>query len=365
MHGLRADAVQRRSTGFLLLAIFSAFAALFCHSIQGTLLICLLAGIVLAAAGRNDAMPRFSIPIGVLSLCLALSVLVFYLLPLGRGWNGGIPVGPKESLRNLLSLVNWTGVSTVILALVGAAILLRQRPEQARYWAVFPVTVFAMMALLPLFVVIWFPYAFPMSIGTLVLAGCAIGSIFELLNQVGPMASRIWFVAACGLNISGLISYYADGNRCDHRPAARYIESHLKPGDRFTGNRVDVISYYAPACAKAFVAHADLTRIRQLTKEGSRLWIVFEVSRSGLPENLRQWVGRHCRLELRTSKPRLDYHEYVIEVYLWSPEIDRDPEDAGALRSGTRGEPAHTAACVVSPVRTRLGKAALVKLRTR
>jgi predicted membrane-bound mannosyltransferase len=77
-----AHAVQRRSTGFLLLAIFSAFAALFCHSIQGALLFCLLAGIVVAAAGRNDAMPRFSIPIGVLSLCLGLSVLVFYLLPL-------------------------------------------------------------------------------------------------------------------------------------------------------------------------------------------------------------------------------------------------------------------------------------------
>ena len=58
------------------------------------------------------------------------------------------------------------------------------------------------------------------------------------------MASWIWLVAACGLNISGLISYYADGNRHDHRPAARYIESHLKPGDRISGNRVDVLNYY-------------------------------------------------------------------------------------------------------------------------
>ncbi len=293
----------------------------------GVLLSCLLAGIVLAAAGRKDAMPRLSIPIGVLSLCLALSILVFYLLPLVRGWNGGETVGLSESKRNLLSLVNWTGYSTVILALVGGAILLVQRPEQGRYWSVFPVTIFAMTAVLPLFVVYWFPYTFPLSIGTLVLAGYAIGSIFELLSPVDILSARIWYLAACGLNFPGLVSYYADGSRHDHRPAARYIESHLKPGDRITGDRFGVLTYYSSACENSSIGcSAAVDSFRQLTKKGDRLWIVFEVARSGLPEDLRQWLARHCRLEVQTSRPRIDYHSYVVQVYLWSRKIDRDPD---------------------------------------
>jgi hypothetical protein len=328
-----AHAIQRRSTGLLSLAIASAFAALFCHTIQGVLLGCLLAGVVAAARGRRDALPRYSVLIGLLALGLALGLLIFYLMPLGRGWNRQFAgeAWARSPIHNVLALVYWLGLPTAMLAPVGALAMLRRRPEQGPYWLIFAAAAVGISALLPLVAVFHPDYAFPLGIGVMVLSGYGIGTIFELLNRVDWFTPRAWFMSACGLNVASLTSYYADGNRHDIRPAARYIESHLKPGDRLSGHGTFPLLYYSPTCKKIHVAPPPgrpsisevLPWVRGLTREGGRIWLVFQVGRLGLPADLQQWLWRHCRQELRTTgKHRYVDRMYAIEVYLWSPEIE-------------------------------------------
>jgi hypothetical protein len=64
------------------------------------------------------------------------------------------------------------------------------------------------------------------------------------------------------------------------------------------------------------------------------MWIAIPSGRRGKPDELQRWLNEHCKQELVVRRPRVDYRDYVVEVYLYTaPERGRraGPVLAGEL----------------------------------
>ena len=79
----------------------------------------------------------------------------------------------------------------------------------------------------------------------MVLAGCAIGRVYEELLSKSKRIGAAWIGLACLGNLPCPASHYMDGSRPDMRTAAQYVEKHWQPGDRVAGFWIDVFSHYA------------------------------------------------------------------------------------------------------------------------
>jgi hypothetical protein len=318
-------ALEKRSAFLVLLACLAAFAAVLCHTLQIVLLGGLFLGILTSALAEKRPMP-WSLLATVALAGLGIVCFVFwYVVPLGRGWNTGEGWGYGTS-RSLLGSLSQVGWPTVILAALGALTVVKERTAQGWYWLTAAATWFAAGFVLPPFVRYHPSYVFPMALGVFVLAGSAVGSIYECLQRRGQVIACAWMFAACALNLPGLVSHFRDGSRYDYRTAARYVAEHWRPGDRIAATSPGLLAYYAPVCDQAVgISSWDpLPGVRELSDAPGRLWIVLRVGRGGHPEPVRKWLRTHCRQELEVRKPRFDYYDYIVEVYLHS----RAPEGA-------------------------------------
>ena len=127
--------------------------------------------------------------------------------------------------------------------------------------------------------------------------------------------------ATCACSLPSTVSYFSDGSRHDYRAAARYVLDHWQPGDRVGSVAPTLLGHYLSGkdAVLALPGGDPVPRLAQLAKERRRLWILLSFSRSGKPAHLRQWLQRNCAQEAEFRRPRYDYQEFTVEVFLYPP----------------------------------------------
>jgi hypothetical protein len=303
-------------------------ATILTHTIQGLLLGGLLVGIAVSSWARGGRLPWSMLGVVLTTMIAAIAFVVFYLLPVGRGWNTGETwgMGPAGGVRGAVYLIGWP---VCLLAAVGAVLLLSQKREQGAYWLAWAGLWFAASAALPMFVVYHYAYVFPLSLGVVVLAGAVVGEIYSLLRVRSTVAGWVWIGAACSLNGLSLLSHYSDGSRYDYRTAARYIAKNWQAGDRVAAVAGGALPRYEAVCDPTIhlTPKNVLSELQELCKDRQRTWIVLNSDRGGLDPKIAFWLHTHCSNELTVRAKRYDYRDYVVDVFLF-PRFTTDGRSA-------------------------------------
>jgi hypothetical protein len=257
---------------------------------------------------------------------VALGVLyLLYLRPLMQGWNAGADwaYSPAHSALAAVSMVGWP---VGLLAGLGFVLMWFRQGADRWYWLASGAGCAAAVLALPVVMVFQPSYIFPLVLAALILAGFAVATVYEQLGRVHRVAATVWFVAACSLNLPGLVSHYADGNRYDMRTAAHFVRDHWRPGDTVTAFSVGTFSYYARECQPAVPLPQDESATQVLAKlagQGGRVWVVVSSARGGLPAGLEAWLLENTTLRLQVERRRFDYAQNTMEVFLIDPVAGR------------------------------------------
>jgi hypothetical protein len=308
-----------RSTLFAILACCLALAAVLTH----TLLVILLPLVFVAVCAGVYA-ERRSIPLPVV-LAFAIAAvavgafLALYVRPLVHGWNQGETWGysPVHALFASIVMIGWP---IVLLAVVGCVLMLRERTAQNWYWLTCLLGWVGASVALPLVVVYHAEYVFPLMLGAIVVAGYAIGVIYELLHARSPMTAGVWVGLICLVNLPALASHYVDGSRRDGRSAAAYVRDHWSPGDRVTGYSMGLFRFYSRGCCEPAIplplSTNSVPQLQRLGAESGRLWVVLENTRWGLDPQTQRWLFDCAVHKLSVGGRRFDEAEFKVEVYL-------------------------------------------------
>jgi Dolichyl-phosphate-mannose-protein mannosyltransferase len=315
--GCGAQAAYKRSLGWMLGACIAAIAAVLVHTTLGLLQIGLVVGFTVATVVDRRPPPWALLGL-ILTTALATRLLfVSYLMPIYKTWNAdsGWGYGPIQSA---FASVAQVGIPTLLLACLGTIFVTRERCAQGFYWLTWVGLWVAVSLFLPLVMVYQPSYAFAFATPVLVLAGLGAARVYERLQPAAPAAALGWIVLVFLLNTTSVLSHYADGSRHDFRSAAWYLADHFRPGDRVAAMSPAVLSYYTPVCREAMPVAGwnPLPDVEAQAAKPGRLWIVISSGRSGKPEPLAQWLAQHAQLQKQFRKKRLDYYDYVVEVYL-------------------------------------------------
>jgi hypothetical protein len=315
---LGARAVSGGSVIWMVCAGVATVAAVLCHTLTAVLIPGLM--VAIAAASWLDRRPIPRRLMGVLVLFgFVVAALLWSLLPLVRGWNAGASWG-YNPLRSLLGSVNQIGWPIFLLSLLGAGLALRGRLPQSGYWLACGAMWLGAGLLLPLAVTYHPSYVFALNLGVLVLAGCAVSTVGELLRPLGPGLAWCWVGLAALLPLPSLVSHYRDGSRFDYRTAAGYIAKHWRPGDRVAAVSPGFISYYAGRDGLTLTVEGNpADSLSRAIEARSRLWVVIPSGRDGKPRDLTERLGKTCSQELVVRNTRLDYYDFTVEVYLYQP----------------------------------------------
>ena len=332
-----AWAVQRRSAALLAAACAAGVAAVLTHTLSGLAVLGLLAaGSVAAAIAGRTPLSRGTV-LTFAATGLVLAGIAVYLVPLMHGWNAGQAWGYSPAHSAMAAAVS-LGWPVAVLAAVGAVLFLAERNAQNWYWltAALGWGVFTVSA--PLVVTYHPAYAFPIALGALVLAGTAVGRVYELLAARNGTVAVAWLLFACLLNLPSVVSHYADGSRPDYRTAARFVADRIEPGDRITARSASLFTHYAPACTAEPLGVATIDSLRKQTARPGRLWIVIQSARGGLPDDVRAWLGKYCSHEMQVCRNRFDYPENRVDVFLWPGAGVAECPVAGEQRVAARGD---------------------------
>jgi hypothetical protein len=315
-----AQAIQRRSMFWFILAIQVAGAALFTHTLLGALWGGLFLGFFAAARVAADGQLRRWAWWTLGSAGLVLAGSAVYIIPLATGWNNGESWGysPAASLLAAISQLGWP---VAILAGVGAIAALQSPNEQDWYWLSWGATWFISSALLPCVVMYHPAYVFPMSLGILVLAGRGVARIYEGLSLQSSWAATAWVGLACLLNFPSLLSHYADGDCYDYRGAAQFISKHWQDGDRALSFSPTLLKHYCTAGIEpnGMSMSDPLSAVKRASAGAKRIWIVVPSPRAGKSEPLASWLSANCSMKLHIQKRRIDYYDNIVEVYVYIP----------------------------------------------
>jgi hypothetical protein len=312
-----ALAAQHRSARYSALACCLALAAMLCHTLLVGLLGVVLAGVVAAAIAQRQPLPHSVWAVFAGAVLVAAGLLLGYVWPLLRGWNQGETWG-YTSAHALLAAVNSLGWPLALLAALGLLHLARERTAQSWYWITCAMAWGGAALVLPRIVTYHPAYIFPLALGPLVLAAAAVALIATRLRPTSPLLAAAWIGVACLFSLPSVVSHFADGSRPDLRTAARYVDAHWQVGDRLTGFSMGTVGHYAPRCRPTIPLWptSSASQLQTLAAEHGRLWIVVESARSGLPEELRRWLGTHAAAELTVRGKRYDYAENRVDVFL-------------------------------------------------
>jgi hypothetical protein len=315
-----AWAAHRRSPAFTALAVLAGVAALLAHSLLAVVLAGLGPALALAAWRGRQPLPWGNLGLVGLGVLGAAAYLVGHVLPLADGWNAAAHWG-YGSAHSLAAAVNQLGWPVVALALLGAAWAFRRGGAQGGYWLTWGAVWLGASVTLPLVVTYQPAYTFPLGLAVIVLAGWAVGRIFEALRPFGLGLAAGWLAVACTFTLPGVVSYYQDGSRFDERTAAAFLAGRWRPGDRVASEQPEGLVYYAPQCdAVVPLTPGDpLPDLRHLDPTAARHWIVLCTGRSGHPADLGQWLAEHCTLRCEVRRRRLDYFDYAVEVFELNP----------------------------------------------
>jgi 4-amino-4-deoxy-L-arabinose transferase-like glycosyltransferase len=323
---LGAHALRRRSTVLAVLAGIIAFAAVLSHTLEGILMAGLV-GTLLLPQWMGERQLRWRLPVTAGVFCLLLAVFAAcYVLPLARGWNRGETWGVSPIL-GLVTSVAQVGWPVLLLACLGALDVWREPSEQGVYWLTWTALWGVAASVLPFLVVFHAGYVFPMALGVFVLAGCAVGGIYDVLRPRGAVLGWGWVACACGFALPSLASHFSDGSRWDYRTAARHIAKSWREGDQVAAIRSGTLDVYlsVPVTTTWLPPGDPVPSLESLKACCDRVWIVVPSGRNGVDESLRRWLGQNCFEQFEVRRPRFDHVQHVVGVFLYDATRNRDP----------------------------------------
>jgi hypothetical protein len=99
------------------------------------------------------------------------------------------------------------------------------------------------------------------------------------------LAASATLALLCVSAAPSLASHYVDGSRWDLRTAAAFVRKNWQPGDRIAAFSPGIVNLYAgDCCGQVIPLSLDAApHLRELASETSRLWIILENTRGGLP----------------------------------------------------------------------------------
>jgi hypothetical protein len=148
--------------------------------------------------------------------------------------------------------------------------------------------------------------------------------IARLGQKLGKLRGS-WVVAATAVLVAGVlpgtVSHLSDGTRFDYRPAFAYIEqagsSHLILGNPDT-MLIAMQRYYAPNLQLQGLRNGLGHLEEAIVQNNHGFWVIASYRRYGMigdsNEVIEGWLDTHCRVVLRTQRPRLDYRTYRVEL---------------------------------------------------
>jgi 4-amino-4-deoxy-L-arabinose transferase-like glycosyltransferase len=228
---------------------------------------------------------------------------------------------------NLAGLAFNLGWSVVLLSLVGWFLSWRSDDPSDRMWAMVAVTIVAACVLVP-FVTAFRPdYVFPSALVFFLLASRVLTDVYEALSTKSRVAA-IGVVAAVVLfPLPSFASYYQDGDRKDYRSAAAFIDKHLQPGDLVAADTPGALGYYLDvpvqsAGRPSTGAARTVATLSELASTGKRVWYVCRFAREEPSSEVDRWFWQNAVRMLRIKKQRFDYHENILDVYLFNASAE-------------------------------------------
>lgn len=326
MAGLAA--VRNRSVGWMFVA--SLFAAL--GMADHLLLVGLFPGLLAAALLAPGAFIRDRLRLAAVVLIVGAGVATVEVLsvyPLAKGWNQDADWGYSLP-RALAGGVNQLGASTAILAGLGAVLMTAQRQPYRWFWAVWAGGWLASLVVLPRVISFHPGYSFLYILGPIVLSGYAVGQVAERLAAAcggtsrGAIPAALWVLAAPLFNAAALVSYYMDGSRFDFRAGASFVAEHMRPGELLAAGSPGNFTYYSPVFSQSLTLNPNKLgeSFALINAANQPRWIALLSGRTPRQSSDQQWLNDHCRLKAVFRKPRFDYYDFGVEVYLFEPKRD-------------------------------------------
>lgn len=329
MRAQREGSFRRALAGVTWIAL-----AIGTHPTAGLLLLGELAAVGGAALLRVRPLSRAVVPLVALPLLMAVPALLwpstvsdtigyklraqdaavesFGGLLLGIGWNVGPVIGALGVLglptlwrrdRELaLHVVLGAGVPTALMLALAA---LHKSVEQRYLIAVVP------LALLP--------------------AAAFIGELSDRLERTVRGAAVAVPALALAAWAPGIVSELIDGNRHDLAGALRFVTERLRPGDGVIVETHGLARRYLPDSladeqlleAPPPSGDAEWRKYESMWGGCPRLWIVIPADfeeKTAETRSFHRWAWEQGRLAQELWRPRLDYHQNRLRVFVVEPE---------------------------------------------
>jgi 4-amino-4-deoxy-L-arabinose transferase-like glycosyltransferase len=305
----------RRSSPWLLAAA-ACGAAL--ASLSHALTVVAIGSAAVASAIGEAAgwMPRQSARRAYAAGFVAALIYALYLRPELAGWISGNTAGTSP----LVSYVAQIGLPTLALALVGAAVSVRDAHWRSmRWWAIVAAIDIAFVSVSQMLLGNWNPrYALFFMVPVFVLAAAGIAVVAGSLQRRELRAA--WFCAVALMLAPKLASHFADGSRHDFRTAAAVVATAAPALDVYS-NWPATMKYYLRERSPQAVYDWDSRHL-----DPARPIVVVLASNAWTPTL--QVAGRRVEVIGTISKRRFDEQSHVIRIYRVLPAPD--PERAAA-----------------------------------
>jgi hypothetical protein len=318
-----ARILGRRSTLFASLTCCLAFLAVLSHSFLVVLLPLVFFAVCAGVYAHKQPVPRSVWFIFAIAAAIMVSFFTLYVRPLLHGWNEGEAWG-YSAIHAVFASIVMIGWPIALMAVVGLALMLRERTAQNWYWLVCFLGWVGATVTLPFVVPYHAEYVFPLALSGLVVAAYGIAVIYDLLRIRAPLAAYAWVGLSCLANLPALASHYVDGSRWDIRGAAAYVREHWAAGDRVTGYSMGLFRHYSGGCCEPAIPLGtdSIPQLARLGLEGGRLWVVLENTRSGLNPRVQQWLFECAVHKLSVGGRRFDDAQFSVEVYVIPSALD-------------------------------------------
>jgi uncharacterized membrane protein len=314
-----AVALKRTSGRWLSVAVAALSLAALTHTVTAALVPAIGVGMYLSRSQNARQLPPAARFLSAIVFASVAAWLGIYVGPSLAGWNEGVTwsYSPSHSVMAAINLIGWP---VSMLAAVGVVLMFEDRAELRWFWFSCLAAWITTTILLP-FVMPYQPwYSFPTALSVLVFAAYAAVGISERLRPLHAYSGVAFLAFVIALGLPSLASHYVDGSKPNGRAAVEYVDRHWMAGDR-VATRMRVFGYYAPGRGPVLPlarGESSAETLEQLASAGGRLWVIVESGRAGLSAPVERWLSANASHRLRVTRPRFDYYENAVDVFLVS-----------------------------------------------